>query len=181
MTIRPSQIGPATLAADDFLTNPDNAALVEQIRAVSPAWLLDQFDAAGQQIARGMRAVSDSPDFTFAASPAEQHPAWIRLGALTALVTWLAGRGSTCRHSPTFATPQPLIAAAWRPDLIACSQCGHLFKLSRHDDTDRTCDGCGRVTTGIEHGDGIWPAIVQVGLLTYMLGCCRDCRYWDSP
>ena len=110
--------------------------------------------------------------------PAE-HPDWVRLGLISAFMGWILGRSSTCLHNPDPRYPQPIAAAAWKPGLVVCGRCAHLLAIPRNSVKDRTCDGCGRVTTGPENDDGIWPNTIVHGPLVYSLGTCRDCLYWD--
>ncbi len=48
-----------------------------------------------------------------------------------------------------------------------------------HGEADKTCDCCGRIVTGIEHGDGIHTHTVWFGGLAYQAGACKNC-YQDS-
>ncbi|SCL20480.1 hypothetical protein [Micromonospora inyonensis] len=79
--------------------------------------------------------------------------------------------------APTRPAPAaPVVAAAWKPGLIVCHACTYLTALPRGSDRDRTCDACGRVCAGVEHGDGIHPGMVQLGPLVYQYGVCGDCK-----
>ncbi len=163
--------GPLTLALDDLLCSPDLDLLAAELRATLPTSLLDQADAAARDIAHrlqptaarfGMQARHPSP---------VDVPAWLRLGALHALTGWAAGHADTCRHNPNPHRPQPVAAAAWRPDLIVCGACTHLLAIPNGSPTDRTCDACGQ-----ECDDGIYPCTIVLGLLAYAFGVCGDCR-----
>ncbi len=171
-------LGRSVLATDELLRSP---RLAEQLRALVPTGQLDQLDAAARQVRDGI-AVAAAQGLTagVAALPPDQHPDWTRLGALAALVTWVAGQGSTCLHSPHPARPQPIVAAAWRPDLMVCAHCTHLLQLPRNGDSDRRCDSCGRVCD-VEAGDLIYPAALVLGPMQYLLGACTECHYWPDP
>lgn len=106
------------------------------------------------------------------------QPEWVTLGLLHALVGWQAGRGSMCIHNPDHRRPAPVTAGAWRPGLVACARCMHLLACRPGAAADRTCDCCGRVTTGPEHDDGILPVALAAGPFTYLLGVCTGCRWW---
>lgn len=174
-------VGRAALAMDDILVGPDGPEIVAALRAAAPGWLVDQVDAAEAQVRSGsLRAAAEMGMSAGVDLPADQHPGWLRLDLCDALVRWVAGQGSTCVHAPAAVRPEPVAAAAWRPGLVVCERCTHLLALPRHSVADRRCDGCGRITTGPENGDGIWPTVVVVGVLTYLFGVCVDCKYWDD-
>jgi hypothetical protein len=170
--------GQAAVALDDLICHPNAGPLVAALRALTPVDLLDQGDAASDEVAAGFQRVADLGLMAHhEALPASEHPTWVRLGALSAVTVWVAGHGSTCMHSPRPERPRPIAAAAWRPGLVTCGQCTHLFNI-KDAAKDATCDGCGRVTTGTANNDGIWPSLVQVGFLTWTFGACKDCKYW---
>ncbi len=73
--------------------------------------------------------------------------------------------------------PEPVWACAWKPGLVVCTYCLHLFKLA--GDADKVCDCCGRLVTGIENDDGIFTLTVWIGALAFQAGACRHC-YRDS-
>lgn len=174
-------LGRLVLDTDALLCSPDYPRLAEWLRTAVPTDQLDQLDAAVDQVRAGTDAAvaAGVAAGSLLLSPGE-HPDWARLGALAALVTWLGGRGSTCVHSPHPIRPQPIVAAAWRPDLMVCAACTHLLRLPCNNPADRTCDACGRVCTGVDAGDPIWPASFVIGPLQYLLGACIDCRYWPA-
>ncbi|MGH3986732.1 MAG: hypothetical protein ACRDTZ_05370 [Pseudonocardiaceae bacterium] len=80
-------------------------------------------------------------------------------------------------HAPDMAHPMPVLTAAWKPRLVTCHGCGHLFRFPRNSVSDRTCDGCGTV---VDVGTVIWTGAVGAGALTYLFGVCEDCRFWDA-
>lgn len=172
-------LGRLVLALDDAMTGADPAmrAALLAFGAVAPVALADQLDAATDDTTRTLGAAAEAQGARRVLIPATAAPAWFRLGAVEALTRWSAGQASTCFHAPHPARPQPIAAAAWKPGLIACLACPHLFRLPRLSAADRRCDGCGRVTTGPEHDDGIHPNSVQFGPLLYTAGACRDCHW----
>ena len=174
--------GHAVLAADELLCSPDRARIVAELRRRIPTAELDQLDAATRHVHLGLMAtVVEGRAASIVALPPGEHSAWARLGALTALATWLAGQGSTCIHDPQPSHPQPILAAAWRPGLVVCASCTHLLKLPRNSEADRRCDGCGHLCAGVEEGDPIYRANLALGPLQYLSGACIDCRYWPAP
>lgn len=169
--------GPVALALDELLgrTPPaDLARLAERLRAAQPAWA-DQAAAAAAGATAVMTDIAAAGGGVAVPAHPIEVPEWVRLGALTAWSGWVLGQASTCAHSPHPARPQPVLAAAWKPALVVCGACSHLLKLPRNSAADRRCDGCGRVTTGVENGDGIYPSMVGLGPLVFAHGTCRDC------
>lgn len=169
--------GRIALALDQILCRPDAAEILSSAHGFTPTHLADQIDAASADVLAGLHRVArvrdmDGPQLL---DPID-HPEWVRLGVLSALTTWLTGEGSTCMHSPHPQRPQPITAAAWRPGLIACVRCAHLFVIANAT-KDATCDGCGRVTAGLTNNDGIRPSIVAMGPLTWLFGVCNECDY----
>ncbi|WP_432051121.1 hypothetical protein [Verrucosispora sp. NA02020] len=166
------------LALEAVMTHPRYGELIEQLRALAPTHVVDQVDAATADALHITTTTGRHALGVDHVTPTtvEQTPGWLRLGLLDTFTAWLAGKASTCRHAPDPHRPQPVIAAAWRPGVITCGQCIHLTALPRGSDRDRTCDACGRVCAGVEHGDGIYPGMVQFGPLIYHYGTCGDCR-----
>lgn len=175
-----TDVGAAVLAADDLILGPRLTQLAATVRATAPGWLLDQLDAATDQVTAGFHHAAAAGRVHLQCSPAAEHPGWVRLGALHALVSWTAGTATTCMHAPALHRPQPVSGAAWKPDLIVCAACTHLLAVRRGDVVDRTCDGCGHITTGTANGDGVYPGTVQLGPLMWSFGCCERCRYWRT-
>ncbi|MFY1703930.1 hypothetical protein ACN28G_19710 [Micromonospora sp. WMMA1923] len=170
------------LALEQVMLHPDYHQLVEHLRAHAPAGLVDQADAAADDALQLMAAAARhaGADHIRAAAPAD-IPDWVRLPLLDTVTAWAAGQAATCRHQPTPGRPQPVLAAAWRPRLVVCAACTHLTALAPGSDPDRTCDRCGRICAGVEHGDGIHPGIVQLGPLVYQYGTCGDCQPHPGP
>jgi hypothetical protein len=102
---------------------------------------------------------------------------WLRLGLLDTLLRWIDGTAKTCIHQPNPNSPEPVWSSAWKPGLVVCTYCLHLFKLV--GDADKMCDCCGRTVTGIEHGDGIFTLTVWLGGLAFQAGACKGC-YQES-
>jgi hypothetical protein len=175
MTMTDAQIDATTLLLNDALAgDPDELRrLADQAAAVTPTGLRDQLDAARAEARAALRRMA--PLLGADESPDIDTPEWARLGMLRTYVRWGAGRGSTCLHAPTATRPEPVVAAAWRPDLVACSRCPHLLLLRHASVADRSCDGCGRPVAGAEHGDGLTPAVVGYGPLNWLFGSCADC------
>lgn len=171
--------GRAVLALDEILRRitPEQAAA---LRAMAPTWFADQADASITEIRTNLQIATDIglaecvDDISN-----DEHPGWVRLGMLDALVTWWCGKHSSCIHDPHPLRPQPVVAAAWKPGRIVCKQCTHLLDLPKNSTADRTCDGCGRVVSG-EDDDLMCPFVVTAGVLTYTVGACRDCCYWED-
>jgi hypothetical protein len=170
----------AALAFDELLLRDDIGELLSALAETLPTGHADQARAAATDTTRGMETIAALLGGTYTDTPPADVPAWVRLGLLTTLTRWAAGQGSTCMHAPTPDRPQPVTAAAWRPDIVACARCTRLFHLRPGSDADRRCDGCGTVTTSVEDDNGIYPAAVQLGQLSYLYGVCRGCKHWPD-
>ena len=173
-----SAIGAAVLIADEVLGDADPAVL-DLLRHAVPVALRDQTEAATDDAHRVLLAEAAALGVEGENIPHRDMAEWVRLPLLDTWVRWCTGRGRTCLHEPHPDRPEPVFAAAWRPGLVACARCPHLIQLRRGSAKDRTCDRCGRVTTGPERGDGIHPGRVQLGPLLFAYGCCGDCRPAD--
>jgi hypothetical protein len=161
------------LQLDDLLAQltPEQA---DMIGARLPPGFADQAHAATIELSAQAEMICDRPGAT-ARLPATDVDDWLRLGLLDAFVKFVAGKARTCKHMPDLHTPEPLWSAAWKPNLVTCSGCLHLLRIPRLSPVDRTCDCCGRVTTGPENSDGITPLIVSLGSFGYRAGACGDC------
>lgn len=170
--------GRATLMLDEVLSKmtPEQA---EAFRAFVPVGMRDQVDAATEETWEVFQT-AHATGLTRPAS-ASEHPDWVRLGIAETLVTWWAGTHKTCIHDPHPARPQPMHAAAWKPGYVVCRQCTHLLEIPRSSPTSLTCDGCGRLTTGTDTDNPMYPFLVFAGLLTFSVGVCEDCRYFEKP
>lgn len=170
--------GPLALAMDELLARL-TPEMAEQIGTLSPVGLRDQLRAASDDARRLVTGIHfaanpDAGEDSVRMLPTAEVIDWMRLGLLHTLVRWSMGQASTCMHSPRMDRPQPVFAAAWRPGLVVCEQCLHLFHLAGVRDS--TCDGCGYVCKGLEHDDGIWPLTVTLGAMVYQAGACKDCH-----
>ena len=165
-----------TLALEALMMHPRYAELAERLRAGLPSHLVDQADAAAGHTDDIVAALTGLLGGRAGATAPAQLEGWLRLGVIDAWLDYATGRAATCRHNPTARRPQPVLAAAWRPGLITCVGCAHLFTLPRNTDADRTCDCCGRVVAGSEAEDPMWPSLIQCGPLVFQYGTCTDCK-----
>lgn len=172
------------IALDRLLRHPELPNHLDQarahLRAAGYGWLLDQGDAAAHETHTHMRDLADHHHGEVIARPVDDHPEWVRLALISTLADWITGKARTCLHSPDPRRPQPVQAAAWKPGVIACRHCTHLFALPADSPKNWTCDCCGHV---IDHsrGEKIWATAISCGLFMYQLGACIDCRYWNAP
>ncbi|WP_162795705.1 hypothetical protein [Nonomuraea lactucae] len=177
-------LGRTVLAIDELIQRPDIAEIVAELHDLMTkqglGWLQDQHAAAAAQVHDRMDVVNELIGKEMRHLPASDHPDWIRLGLLTAFITWAAGKSGTCRHNPSATRPQPVAAAAWKPGLVVCNACVRMLTLPRNSPKDRTCDACGTITAGKAEGNGIWSVTVAHGAFIYMAGVCRDCKYWTE-
>lgn len=167
----------AVLALESILMRPDAGEILAAFNGLVPSWLADQCRAATRDASDLLQRAAETLDNQVRAGNPGDIPGWARLGLLTAWCEWVADSASTCMHSPNPRSPQPVIAAAWKPGLIACPGCTHLLALPRGGVADRTCDGCGRVVAGADAGDPIYPTNVAFGELIWMAGTCTDCQF----
>lgn len=177
-------VGAAVLAIDDLLTQatPEQVAALRAYVAANPTPLGDQVLAAARHTDEMMNSWAAEQGSRADLLPASIYPDWVRLGLLHALVAWLMGDpgAHTCPHSPSPNHPEPVFGAAWKPGLVICHLCGHLLQLPRNSAADRMCDGCGRVTEGVEAGDPVYPVQVAYGAFIYFMGCCQGCKFWPA-
>ncbi|MEV7264185.1 hypothetical protein AB0N38_11600 [Micromonospora aurantiaca] len=165
-----------TLALEQIMLSPQYAAVLAAVRASTPVAMLDQLDAAATEATRAaVDAAALAGGGVLTASPPSAVPGWLRLGLLDALTRWTDGTAATCRHSPRPDRPEPVLAAAWRPGLVTCCLCTHLWRVGR--EANLTCDGCGRVC----EPNSIHPAMAQLGGLIFMYGTCTGCRPAITP
>jgi hypothetical protein len=167
------------LILDALITHPHYREIVTELQALAPSGFADQATAASQdaaQLSEALAALSGAGPFRRSHPDPAQVPDWLRLSTLDALAGWLTGAASTCRHSPDPGLPQPVFAAAWRPGLITCAACMHLLTLRSGSVADSTCDACGHHCTGPDDGDGVYPAMTQIGALVFQYGVCEGCR-----
>lgn len=158
---------------DDLLAalTPQQAAAIKQ--HIPIAWT-DQIRAAQQDAVALIETIEQTPVRHLRTSDVDE---WLRLGLLDTLLTWINGNARTCIHMPDPYSPESVWSCAWKPGLVVCTHCLHLFKLA--GDADKVCDCCGRIVAGIENDDGIFSLTVWIGALAYQAGACKDC-YQDS-
>lgn len=163
----------STLALDALMQHPRFPEYVEMMRQAVPVGLMDQADSAASDAHRLLTTIAGYVGVNEGrAMPAAEVPDWLRLGLLDAFTGYANGTARSCRHSPDPWRPAPVVAAAWMPSLITCSDCVHLFALTPGSVKDQTCDACGR-----RCDDGpIHPGAAQLGPLLYRYGTCIDCR-----
>ena len=161
----------SAIVLDDFLANitpaerkllrnyHDNTGLIDQVRA-----------AAADSQALHRAATGGTP---IRAVHTAAIPDWMRLSLLDAFLQWITGEARICTHMPDPRRPEPVYAAAWTPNTITCLRCIRL--LGVHGIKDRTCDCCGRITSGDEDTDPIFAMTVWFGSLCYYAGACTDC------
>jgi hypothetical protein len=126
--------------------------------------LLDQVDAASRQVRTGLRAIADGGGFQLGAGDE-----WAREVVDDLLDRALTRRLRACPH---ITSPQPVVTAAWRRNLITCWACARLvFDISSDPIADATCDACGRYTAGRIH-----PGMVAAGPLMILVGRCGRCK-----
>jgi hypothetical protein len=161
----------AAVALDKFLiqlTEADRA----RMRRSAPVDLVDQFDAATAETDQLMAGIGRAHDATLGGYDYAEVPTWLRLALVDTWHGFTTGTIDTCTHQPVVSRPEPVVAAVWRPNLIACAACIHLTRAVGV--VDRTCDECGRVCAGLP-GDGIHPCSISFGPLLYFYGLCRGC------
>jgi hypothetical protein len=165
-----------TLVLERAMLDPRFAQVVATIRAAMPSHQRDQadaaIDAATASVLKLNELISDDP--TRVAQPGD-IPGWLRLSVLDAFVSFAQGAAATCRHNPDPRYPTPVYAAVWKPGLITCGYCLHLFSLGRGSAADCTCDSCGRVCVGQDDSDAIHPGLIQLGPVVVQYGACSDC------
>jgi hypothetical protein len=172
--------GRLALALDELLCKLTSEQLAA-LHAAVPPWFLDQADAAARDVRENWQAHHLAGGIEqFVGLPTADYPEWVRLGVTDTLATWWLGRHTACMHDPHPMRPQPVHSAAWKPGLVVCARCAHLLAIPRNSATDRTCDGCGRVVAGVDDGDPMYPFAVNAGVLTYAVGACDDCRFWED-
>ncbi|WP_214365627.1 hypothetical protein [Pseudonocardia sp. H11422] len=177
MTAIDAQIGRAALDLDDLLA--DDAlldALRDELGPLVPTAYADQAAAAAADTRHLLDRLAPHIEGKVTGCRTTDIPAWVRLPLLATHTRWALGHARTCLHAPDLRRPQPVYAAAWRPDLVVCMACTRLVDLRPGSRADRTCDGCGHVTTGPEHGDGIRPCAVTFGSMLWAWGACERCH-----
>ena len=144
-----------------------------EMRATAPVHLVDQFDAAARDVDRLLKDLGRDLGATIGGLDYTAVPDWLRLSLVDTWFAFVGGTADTCMHAPVISHPQPVVAAVWRPGLIACAACAHLTKVT--GEADRSCDRCARVCAGLDAGEGIHGCSISFGPLLYMFGLCPGC------
>lgn len=155
------------------------AATPEDIKAyltwenrAPPGWR-DQLNAANRAAKASIVTLAARQGHEWRPERYEGMPDWIRLSALETLHLFGLGRARTCMHSPRIESPQPVCGFAWMPDLITCTGCTHLCRVTKVK--DHTCDRCGMVV------ETIHPCSITLGPMRYRFGLCRPCFAEEWP
>jgi hypothetical protein len=163
--------GRIVLAIDDLLEHAPRhllQAVADNFRDRYPA-AVDQMIAA---TAEQRRVIENVHRKRKVRATTNVVPDWLRLPALQTLLTFADGQAETCQHAHPD-KPQPIYAAAWRPGLVTCGHCTHLFRLS--GPADHVCDRCG------QHDDTMHQLHLTHGALVYMAGVCTPCAKETAP
>lgn len=160
------------VAVDEFVTWVRSLPREEALRVLremppTPTALRDQLEAARADAVRVAEMLGGDDAFFGGA------PGWASLSATDALVSWSEGESRTCMHNPDPLRPSPVFACAWKPRLIVCAECTHLFRVSHS--APAACDGCGFVCSGVEGCDGIHPVSYTFGMVVFLMGFCGRC------
>lgn len=159
-----------------LLGDPAAKAYLANTEGRLPSWLTDQIDAATAETARATEKMVAMGIAKQVDLPPRQYPEWVIDGISVTMAKWMTGEMDTCIHAPSPNRPQPVMAVAWRPNLILCMKCVHLTQLPRGSVSDRICDGCGHVCGGSNAGDPIHPGQVHIGMMRYVFGACTECQ-----
>jgi hypothetical protein len=166
------------LALEEILTDPRYRPFLEAVAAAQPAHLRDQSNAASRHTDQSVRMLAalalDGARETW--QQLSDSPPWLRLEVLTRINALVARTADTCRHDPNPGSPQPVFAAACKPNLVVCTACVHLLSMPKGSKADATCDSCGHICAGPKVDDGIYPGLARLGLLVFMYGTCGNCH-----
>ncbi len=165
-----------TLALEKLVTDPRFPQIAAALAKELPAHIADQFDAAETQVADGFNLIGELMGGPPTCVTVGDMAGWLRLEVLSRINALVSGTVDTCLHSPSPLRPEPLFAAACKPNLITCHRCIHLLNNPPGGKADNTCDGCGHVCAGPVVDDGIHPCVSRYGLLTFTYGVCGNCR-----
>jgi hypothetical protein len=161
----------AAIALDKMmrrLTEADRAAM----RKAAPAHLVDQFDAATDDVDQVIAGIGHDRGASLGECTYADVPDWLRLALADTWQGFLAGSIDTCMHQPVVTRPQPIVAAVWHRNLIVCAACAYLTRAVGA--ADKKCDCCGRVCAGLP-GDGIHACSLGFGPLLFFYGLCVGC------
>lgn len=96
-------------------------------------------------------------------------PVWLAAKLTTQRQAWASGLTRNCVHDP-----QPGRALAhmcsWKPEIVACPRCTHLFNIAAHDPDAHRCDCCDR-----DVADTIGGKMTISGV-TYWFAVCEACQ-----
>src|SRR3954452_1771293 len=125
------------LALEQLMLHHLYPEVVRQLREAMPVAARDQDGAAADTAYHVVSALADHLGGEEIHTTPDGIPGWLRLTLLDAFTAFVAGTARTCRHSPDALRPQPVLAAAWKPDLITCLGCEHMFVV--RGEADRRC------------------------------------------
>ncbi len=165
-----------TLAMEQMLLHPQFAELAQHCSAILGTAVADQHGAANHDARHLADQLGNHFDGTQIGGGPDKVPGWRRLGVIETWIGHCSGTADTGRHNPNIRSPQPVVAAAWKPGLIACGACVQILAPRRNSVEDRTCDACGHECAGCDADDPIYPSVVQFGSLIYQFGVCTSCR-----
>ena len=116
----------------------------ERVRTEAGVSYSDQVDAAQRQtVAESERVLKNPARWVSNTS----SPAWVRLGAYDVLLAWFQGRADTCLLAPSPLNPEPVFAAAYKPNLLVCQRCTHLLVVrGEADDHELDSSTAGLIT-----------------------------------
>lgn len=156
-----------------LLGNPQGKEWFKNAANRIPVDLKDQLDAAVRDTTEITGLTATLGDYDILNTG--QTPRWVVQALSQHVAKFVLNEIDTCIHNPAPLRPQPVILAAWRPDLAVCMRCLHLVTLPLRGREARLCDGCGKECRGVDVGDPIREGQVQIGMIRYIYGACRDC------
>lgn len=151
------------VAADRLLHDPNLRDVLDGMRKH-----IDESDPYTEQLIAAAYEANALLSHGNACGSAET-PAWVRLGAMTALTKWgLREETRLCSHQPHHMRPEPVFAAAFTPGSVTCKRCvGLLF-----DGADRhLCNGC-----GTRREQECYIGTLQIAALTWLFHLCAECH-----
>lgn len=132
----------------------------------------DQVCAAARETEHLMRAGAEAAEWHAGGIGLDEVPEWVGNGMLAALARWTSHRARLCSHKPSALRPQPVLAAAWKPNFVVCLKCAHRTEPEPGSVEHYRCDGCGNV--GDEQVNG---HVLSLGPFLYEVGVCETCDY----
>lgn len=167
MTDSTADLARATLALDELFITGLSTHERAAVEANLPPGTLDQMNAAAAETLRTLTLEGALTGTALIPANGSDVPEWIRLPLIGTLLEWTTGHGKVCPHNPRISSPEPVLAAAWKPGLVVCTRCVHLLNPRKSERF--LCDCCGR------HDDHLACQRVAYNSLTYSFGACRDC------